>query len=66
MSVDYLKIRRPDDFHVHLREGDILKTVLPFTSSVMGKALIMPNLKRVGILFWALYLKLLMDCTISQ
>ncbi|GJQ10298.1 hypothetical protein GpartN1_g2089.t1 [Galdieria partita] len=45
MANNYLKIRRPDDFHVHLREGNILKTVLPFTSNVMGKALIMPNLK---------------------
>ncbi|EME31476.1 dihydroorotase [Galdieria sulphuraria] len=45
MANKYLKIRRPDDFHVHLREGNILKTVLPFTSRVMGKALIMPNLK---------------------
>lgn len=45
MNKNYLRIRRPDDFHVHLREGTVLKAVLPFTCNVMGRALIMPNLK---------------------
>lgn len=38
-----LTIRRPDDFHVHLRRGEVLKTVLPFTARWFGRALIMPN-----------------------
>ena len=37
-------IRKPDDWHVHLRDGDLLKLVLPYTARHFGKALIMPNL----------------------
>lgn len=40
-----MQIRRPDDCHVHLREGDILKQVLPFTER-FGRGVIMPNLKQ--------------------
>ncbi len=39
-----LKIRRPDDWHVHLRDGDMLQAVLPYTSAVFRRAIIMPNL----------------------
>lgn len=39
-----LKIRRPDDWHIHLRDGDMLKTVVPYTSGIYGRAIIMPNL----------------------
>jgi len=39
-----ITIRQPDDFHVHLRDGDLLERVLPFTSKVFGRALVMPNL----------------------
>lgn len=39
-----LTIRRPDDWHVHLRDGDMLKAVVPYTSAVNGRAIIMPNL----------------------
>lgn len=39
-----LKIRRPDDWHIHLRDDDMLKTVLPYTSRVFGRAIVMPNL----------------------
>ncbi|AKZ65981.1 dihydroorotase [Candidatus Palibaumannia cicadellinicola] len=39
-----LKIRRPDDWHVHLRDDDMLRTVLPYTSRYFGRAIIMPNL----------------------
>lgn len=39
-----LKIRRPDDWHVHLRDGDLLKTVVPYTSETYGRAIVMPNL----------------------
>lgn len=39
-----LKIRRPDDWHVHLRDGEMLNTVVPYTSEVYGRAIVMPNL----------------------
>lgn len=39
-----LKIRRPDDWHVHLRDGDMLKTVVPMTSEIYARAIVMPNL----------------------
>ncbi|KFK96474.1 MULTISPECIES: dihydroorotase [unclassified Serratia (in: enterobacteria)] len=39
-----LKIRRPDDWHIHLRDDEMLKTVLPYTSQVFGRAIVMPNL----------------------
>ncbi len=39
-----LTIRRPDDWHVHLRDGEILSAVLPYTSIVNSRAIIMPNL----------------------
>lgn len=38
-----LRIRRPDDFHVHLRQGEMLRDVLPATALVFGRALVMPN-----------------------
>lgn len=44
-SITQLKIRRPDDFHVHLREGAMLESVAPHTANVFGRALVMPNLK---------------------
>jgi dihydroorotase len=39
-----LTIRRPDDWHLHLRDGDMLRAVLPHTSRNFGRAIIMPNL----------------------
>lgn len=39
-----LTIRRPDDWHLHLRDGDMLKGVLPDTSRHFARAIIMPNL----------------------
>ncbi|WP_207482098.1 dihydroorotase [Arenibaculum pallidiluteum] len=42
---DRLVIRRPDDWHLHLREGAMLRAVLPFTARRFGRAIIMPNLK---------------------
>lgn len=39
-----LKIRRPDDWHIHLRDGEMLKTVVPYTSKIYGRAIVMPNL----------------------
>ena len=39
-----LTIIRPDDFYVHSRQGDLLRTVLPFTANIFGRAVIMGNL----------------------
>jgi dihydroorotase len=39
-----LTIRRPDDWHLHLRDGDMLKGVLPYTSAHFARAIVMPNL----------------------
>ncbi|UJS26595.1 dihydroorotase [Thiothrix winogradskyi] len=36
---------RPDDWHVHLRDGDMLATVLPDTAQRFARAIVMPNLK---------------------
>lgn len=43
-SVNSLTIRRPDDWHLHLRDDAMLRAVLSFTASVFGRAIIMPNL----------------------
>ncbi len=40
-----LTIRRPDDWHLHLRDGAALEAVAPATAAVFGRALVMPNLK---------------------
>jgi dihydroorotase len=40
-----LTITRPDDWHVHVRDGDALKTVVPHTAAQFGRAIVMPNLK---------------------
>ncbi|WP_417837846.1 dihydroorotase [Tritonibacter scottomollicae] len=39
-----LTITRPDDWHLHLRDGDMLRAVLPETARHFGRAIIMPNL----------------------
>lgn len=36
-----LTIIQPDDMHLHLRDGEALKAVLPFTARQMGRAVIM-------------------------
>lgn len=41
---DSISITAPDDFHVHLRDGEMLKRVCRFTSATFRRALIMPNL----------------------
>lgn len=40
-----LVIRRPDDWHVHLRDGAALHAVLPFTAARFARAIVMPNLQ---------------------
>ena len=39
-----LTLIRPDDWHLHLRDGAMLAAVLPHTASVFGRAVVMPNL----------------------
>lgn len=39
-----LTIRRPDDWHMHLRDGAMLQAVLPFTAAQFARGIIMPNL----------------------
>jgi len=40
-----LTLTRPDDWHVHLRDGDMLAAVLPDTARRFARAIVMPNLK---------------------
>lgn len=40
-----LEIAMPDDWHVHLRHGEMLAKVLPFTAAHFGRAIVMPNLQ---------------------
>ncbi|MGM0671702.1 dihydroorotase [Thioalkalivibrio sp.] len=40
-----LTLTRPDDWHLHLRDGDVLASVLPDTARRFRRAIIMPNLK---------------------
>ena len=39
-----LTIRKPDDWHVHFRDGGIMKSVAGFTAACFGRAIVMPNL----------------------
>ncbi len=40
-----ITITRPDDWHLHVRDGDAMATVVPHTAAQFGRAIIMPNLK---------------------
>ncbi|NEQ96462.1 MAG: dihydroorotase [Cyanothece sp. SIO2G6] len=40
-----LTLTRPDDWHLHLRDGEVLKAVLPHTVRQFARAIVMPNLK---------------------
>jgi dihydroorotase len=40
-----LTLRRPDDWHLHLRDGSALRAVLPFTAARFARAMVMPNLQ---------------------
>ena len=40
-----LTLTRPDDWHLHVRDGAALQTVVPHTAAQFGRAIIMPNLK---------------------
>ena len=43
--MDTLTLRRPDDWHLHLRDGEMLRAVVPWTARQMGRGIAMPNLK---------------------
>ena len=43
--MDKITITRPDDWHLHLRDGDALKAVLPDTAKRFARAIVMPNLR---------------------
>ncbi len=40
-----ITISRPDDWHLHVRDGEALQTVVPHTAAQFGRAIIMPNLR---------------------
>jgi dihydroorotase len=40
-----ITLTRPDDWHLHVRDGDALNTVVPHTAAQFGRAIIMPNLR---------------------
>jgi dihydroorotase len=40
-----IELRRPDDWHLHLRDGAAMAAVLPFTAARFARAIVMPNLK---------------------
>ncbi len=44
MALQTLTIRKPDDWHVHLRDGEMLHTVAPYTARQFARAIVMPNL----------------------
>jgi len=39
-----LRLTRPDDWHLHLRQGDVMSSVVGMTARQMGRAIVMPNL----------------------
>ena len=43
--INTLTLTRPDDWHLHVRDGDALNTVVPHTAAQFGRAIIMPNLR---------------------
>src|SRR5688500_2062468 len=40
-----ITLRRPDDWHLHRRDGEALRAVLRFSAARFGRAIVMPNLK---------------------
>ena len=45
MTATTLTITRPDDWHLHLRDGDLMRSVVGATARVFGRAIVMPNLE---------------------
>ena len=44
MTLQSITIRKPDDWHVHLRDGEMLDRVAPYTARQFARAIVMPNL----------------------
>ena len=44
LALTRLTRTRPDDWHLHLRDGDVLASVLPDTARRFARAMVMPNL----------------------
>ena len=44
MALQSITLRRPDDWHVHLRDGEMLRKVAPYTARQFHRAIVMPNL----------------------
>ncbi len=44
-AINTLTITRPDDWHIHLRDGDALATVVPHAAHQFARAIVMPNLR---------------------
>ncbi|TVQ74338.1 MAG: dihydroorotase [Chromatiaceae bacterium] len=44
-TIEELRIRRPDDWHLHVRDGDVLGDAVPHSARQFARAVIMPNLK---------------------
>jgi dihydroorotase len=63
-----LTIKRPDDWHLHLRDGEMMQVVLPFTAELYGRAIIMPNLRPpvLTVEDAAAYRKRILDCLIPD
>jgi len=45
MSINSITIRQPDDWHLHLRDGPVLDSVVPHSARQFARAIIMPNLQ---------------------
>src|SRR5512142_2110477 len=45
MTTMEIKLTRPDDWHLHLRDGDLMASVLPDTARQFARAIVMPNLR---------------------
>src|SRR6185295_13982708 len=44
-TMDHLSLRRPDDWHLHLRDGAVLAATVPDAARRFARAIVMPNLK---------------------
>ena len=44
MTQDRITLKRPDDWHLHLRDGAMMEGVLPHSARHFARAIIMPNL----------------------
>jgi dihydroorotase len=44
-AMDQITLTRPDDWHLHLRDGSALEAVLPYTARQFARAIVMPNLR---------------------